>query len=219
VDTSTMEGTRSGAVSVTIINGFRVSDTILTARGNINAIDIDSKGNYVVVSFIQPYAAPARVERYDSLGNSLNYWDIPSGIEASYTYNNIVVDDSDFIYVVNVLNEVIKFDSAGNTVGQFQVAGTVRGFAIYGDTLYFGNNTRHAIMAYTRRGDSLFSWGSQGSGDGQFQNIVSIACDSVGRVYVEDILTEGRMQVFDKAGSFINSYNFMKPEFNLEVQH
>jgi hypothetical protein len=213
VDTSTMEGTRSGAVSVTIINGFRVSDTILTARGNINAIDIDSKGNYVVVSFIQPYAAPAKVERYDSLGNSLNYWDIPSGIEASYTYNNIVVDDSDFIYVVNVANQVIKFDSAGNNLNQFQVSGTVRGFAIHGDTLYIGNTAQHTIMAYTTRGDSLFSWGSDGSGDGQFQNIVSLACDPMGRVYVEDILNEGRIQVFDRSGSFINSYNFTKFAF------
>src|SRR5262249_39236069 len=48
----------------------------------------------------------------------------------------------------------------------------------------------------------LAEWGSQGSGDGQFQNPSGIAVDSLGGAYVIDS-SAYRVQKFDSSGTFV----------------
>jgi DNA-binding beta-propeller fold protein YncE len=50
-----------------------------------------------------------------------------------------------------------------------------------------------------------FKWGSQGSGDGQFDQPVGIAIDSAGDVYVTD-QNNNRVQKFDRDGNFITQW-------------
>lgn len=208
VNLTNQEGLKTAGDRITIENAYYIADTLFTAGGKINAINVDKHGVYVVVRFITASSDPAKIERYSSDGTFLNSWDIPNGIEHSYTFNNIVIDDSNFIYAINSINQIIKFDDTGAVLSQFQFPGTARGMSILSDTLYIGDFVSHNISAYSTRGDSLFSWGSQGFQNGTFENIVSIICDSSGSIYIEDASDYGRVQVFNRTGVFVRSFSF-----------
>lgn len=210
VDTTDAEGTKSEAKSVTAIGAFSVSDTIFTISqlGTPLALQIDKVGNYVLVNGIGSVVQstkPARIERYSHLGVLINSWDIPGGIEGNYTYNNIAIHDTGSIFAVTKTNEILEFDTAGNLRSQFQFPGTVRGFTIFKDTLFVGDREAHKILAYTINGDSLYSWGTDGIGNGQFKTIVAITTDARGRLYVEDLHDNARIQAFEKTGTFLYS--------------
>ena len=210
VDLGNKEGFRTVEDTVKITSAFYISDTLFTAGGWINAIDLDKSGNFIVVRFVTPNSAPAKVERYDGAGHLLNSWDIPNGIEFSNSFNNVATDDSNFIYVINSSNQIIKFNDTGAVLNQTQFPGTARGFSIFKDTLYIGDQTTFKIFAYSTKGDSLFSWGSEGLQDGQFKHIISICNDAQGNVYIEDALDYGRVQVFSGTGSFLRSFSFQQ---------
>ena len=58
------------------------------------------------------------------------------------------------------------------------------------------------IKKFTADGNFITKWGSSGTGDGQFDNVVSVAVDLQGSVYVVD-LDNHRIQKFDSNGNFI----------------
>ncbi|MBI4961648.1 MAG: hypothetical protein HY913_00070 [Desulfomonile tiedjei] len=63
-----------------------------------------------------------------------------------------------------------------------------------------------AAAPQAARGEEfLFKWGSQGTGNGQFNNPKAIAVDATGNVYVADS-SNNRIQKFDSAGVFIASW-------------
>jgi hypothetical protein len=208
ISLSNETGLKTTGDSIAIESAYYVSNTLFTAGGKINAINIDKHGIYVVVRFITANSNPAKIERYSSVGTFLNSWDIPAGIEHSYTFNNVVIDDSNFIYAINSANQVIKFDDTGAVLSQFQFPGTARGLSIFNDTLYVGDFVSHKIFVYSTRGDFLFNWGGQGFQDGKFENIALIKCDSTGAVYVGDSFDYGRVQVFERNGTFRSSFDF-----------
>jgi DNA-binding beta-propeller fold protein YncE len=51
----------------------------------------------------------------------------------------------------------------------------------------------------------LATWGSGGTGDGQFRDPTSVAVDPTNKVYVADPLNS-RIQVFDSNGKFLNKW-------------
>jgi len=54
----------------------------------------------------------------------------------------------------------------------------------------------------------LASWGSEGSGDGQFKGLSSVAVDpTTNKVYVADPMNS-RIQVFDSSGKFLTKWAF-----------
>lgn len=63
----------------------------------------------------------------------------------------------------------------------------------------------HEIRVYGLDRTFLRSWGSEGSEDGQFQSIGSIACDPLGHVIVSD-LVGCRLQRFTLNGTLLNSW-------------
>jgi DNA-binding beta-propeller fold protein YncE len=63
----------------------------------------------------------------------------------------------------------------------------------------FGPNNR--IAKFNKDGDFLKTWGSTGSGEGQFNGIRGIASDAAGNIYVADA-GNNRIQVFDGDGTF-----------------
>jgi len=60
------------------------------------------------------------------------------------------------------------------------------------------------IAKFTRDGVFVKSWGSRGTGDGQFKSAHGVAVDANGNVYVGD-RGNGRIQVFDNDGNFKSS--------------
>lgn len=61
------------------------------------------------------------------------------------------------------------------------------------------------IRKYDADGVPLATWGSHGSGDGQFVNPYGIAIDGQGRVYVSDTGND-RIEVFDGVGTFLGAW-------------
>ena len=78
------------------------------------------------------------------------------------------------------------------------------------DQLYIQDTTVHRIVTLDQDGTVLRTWGSQGSGPGQFQfreadtYVGGIAIDGRGAVYVSD--GSHRIQVFSAAGRFRASW-------------
>jgi DNA-binding beta-propeller fold protein YncE len=61
-------------------------------------------------------------------------------------------------------------------------------------------------VKFSPDGQVLASWGSEGSGDGQFRGLSSVAVDPINsKVYVADPLNS-RIQVFDSNGKFLTKW-------------
>ena len=67
--------------------------------------------------------------------------------------------------------------------------------------MYVGDTENHRIQLYDVDGIYIATWGSMGTGDGEFMNPTDIAVDVVGRVYVADTGND-RFQRFTKQGAF-----------------
>jgi len=211
VDTSASEGVKSMIDSVTIQPAFFIADTIFKVQGQawVYAAEMDAQGNYVVVNGTAYQPTPASIERYSPSGTFINSWSIPGGVEESYFYDCIAVDDSNTIFVVTKDNKVIRYDTAGGILSQFQYPGTVRGIGLLRDTIYIVDRIAHIVRAYDIAGDSLFAWGSNGNGAGQFANIVALRTDTITKnIFVEDAYDYARIQIFDKNGNYKSSISF-----------
>jgi len=63
------------------------------------------------------------------------------------------------------------------------------------DNVYVTDVNNHRIQKFTSDGEFLTSWGSEGDGDGQFNQPEGIDVDLAGRVIVADT-GNNRIQVF-----------------------
>jgi sugar lactone lactonase YvrE len=71
--------------------------------------------------------------------------------------------------------------------------------------VYVADSGNHRIQIFNTSGTFLRGWGSQGTGDGQFNNPSDVAIDSSGNVYVAD-LGNHRIQAFDSSGAFLRKW-------------
>ncbi len=74
------------------------------------------------------------------------------------------------------------------------------------DQVYVFNRGPHPMMVFDREGNFLRSWGSPGTGPGEFNIPHNICCDADGWVYVADRESH-RVQVFDGNGKFETQWN------------
>ena len=71
------------------------------------------------------------------------------------------------------------------------------------ESVYVVDQGRTRIVKFSPDGQVLTSWGSKGSGDGQFDDPTSVAIDTTNnKVYVADPRNR-RIQVFDSNGKFL----------------
>lgn len=68
-----------------------------------------------------------------------------------------------------------------------------------------GGTTNARVVVFDARGRFLRTWGTRGSGPGQFGEPHSLVIDKRGRVIVAD-RTNGRLEVFDQQGRFITEW-------------
>ena len=74
------------------------------------------------------------------------------------------------------------------------------------NSIYVVDSGRNRIVKFSPDGQVLASWGSEGSGDGQFSGLSSVAVDPItNKVYVADSLNK-RIQVFDSDGKFLTKW-------------
>jgi tripartite motif-containing protein 71 len=131
------------------------------------------------------------------------------------------VDSSGNVYVVDTDNfRIQKFDSNGKFItmwgskgssgeGQFlhphDIAIDSSGNSYVNDVLK-EEGTNHALVEkFDSNGKFITTWGSKGSGEGQFMDQHGIDVDSKGNVYVGD-LGNDRIQKFTSDGKFITMW-------------
>ncbi len=83
------------------------------------------------------------------------------------------------------------------------------------DSIYVVDQGHNRIAKFSPGGEVLASWGSKGSGDGQFDDPTSVAVDPItNKVYVADPRNK-RIQLFDSTGRFLTKWSI--PEWGQPV--
>jgi DNA-binding beta-propeller fold protein YncE len=67
------------------------------------------------------------------------------------------------------------------------------------------DNTEHRIVVFSESGDSLFSLGKRGLGEGEFNFPQSIAIDNASNIYVVDAFNF-RIEIFDSTMKYVKSF-------------
>jgi len=74
-----------------------------------------------------------------------------------------------------------------------------------GDIFVSDGYGQQRIHKFSKDGELLLSWGSKGTGPGQFALPHNVCVDSKGRVYVAD-RTNGRIEIFNSEGGFLDQW-------------
>jgi DNA-binding beta-propeller fold protein YncE len=177
-----------------------------TGKGEFDsptAIAVDPNGNVLVAD-----TNNGRVEKFSPTGTfvtSIGQFEAPNGI---------AIDRGGNIYVAEIgsKHRVQKLAPDGGFIAEWK--GPEPGF--YGprriaigpdDSIYVVDSGRNRIVKFNPDGQVLASWGSEGSGDGQFKGISSVAVDPMNnKLYVADPLNS-RIQVFDSDGKFLSKWS------------
>jgi DNA-binding beta-propeller fold protein YncE len=85
------------------------------------------------------------------------------------------------------------------------------------DELYvadgYGNNR---VVKFDAEGNFVATWGTPGSGPGEFDLVHSVAVDSQGQVYVSD-RENNRIQIFDENGEFLRMWTHLGATQNIFI--
>ena len=125
--------------------------------------------------------------------------------------NGIAIDHAGNIYVAEIgsKHRVQKLGPDGTFVAAWApgLYGPRRIAIGPDDSIYVVDSGRNRIVKFTPDGQVLTTWGSEGSGDGQFKGFSSVAVDPTNnKVYVADSLNS-RIQVFDSNGKFLTKWS------------
>jgi DNA-binding beta-propeller fold protein YncE len=177
-----------------------------TGKGEFDsptAITVDPNRNVLVAD-----TNNGRIEKFSPTGSfvtSMGQFEAPTGI---------AIDRGGNIYVAEIgsKHRVQKLAPDGKFIAEWK--GPEPGF--YGprriaigpdDSIYVVDSGRNRIVKFNPDGQVLASWGSEGSGDGQFKGLSSVAVDPMNnKLYVADPLNS-RIQVFDSNGKFLTKWS------------
>jgi DNA-binding beta-propeller fold protein YncE len=163
------------------------------------AMAVDPSGNILVAD-----TGNGRIEKFSPNGTfltSIGQFEAPNGIAIDHTGN---------IYVAEIgsKHRVQKLGSDGTFIAEWAPGFYgPRRIAIGPDnSVYVVDSGHNRIVKFSPDGQVLASWGSEGSGDGQFKGFSSVAVDPINnKVYVADSLNK-RIQVFDSDGKFLTKW-------------
>ena len=168
---------------------------------------VDGNGNILVAD-----TGNGRVEKFSPIGTFLSIIGAKgSGRGRLADPNGIAIDRSGNIYVAEIgsNSRVLKLGPDGTFVAEWApgLYGPRRIAIGPDDSIYVDDSGRNRIVKFSPDGQVLASWGSEGSGDGQFKGVSSVAVDPMNnKVYVADPLNR-RIQVFDSNGQFLTKWS------------
>ncbi|NND01187.1 MAG: hypothetical protein HKN91_00230, partial [Acidimicrobiia bacterium] len=106
--------------------------------------------------------------------------------------------------VSSISSNIHVHDPAGE-IDVFTVLGAPRGIDIVGSNLFVAETTGDRISVWTLAGEFIRSWGTSGSGNGQFNDPCGVAISDVNEVFVLDTEND-RIQVFDINGNYLRQW-------------
>ncbi len=159
-----------------------------------------------------------RIQKFDSSGKFLRKWGGQGTSDGQFaTPQGVAVDVlKNLVYVLDSGNcRVQKFDTSGTFLKKWGSPGTGNGqfgespmgsgpcgiaVSMWGE-VFVADTWNSRIQVFDGEGKFLRKWGSEGQGDGQFEEPRGIAADSEEIVYVVE-WSNHRVQKFDYWGSF-----------------
>jgi sugar lactone lactonase YvrE len=170
---------------------------------------LDSTGNIFASmyignnTFIRKYAADGTFIK------DFRVSDVTGNYTVSYIaqYGHMAVDKNDNLYAINSTDNTIHvFDDNGRY--QRTISGAIGNADIAFDSAnnyYLTDSANNQVKKFAHDGTFLYSIGSVGSGDGQFNTPREVAIDSHDNVVVTDI-GNSRIQIFNATGSFVRKF-------------
>jgi DNA-binding beta-propeller fold protein YncE len=173
-----------------------------TEKGQLDSptgIAVDSNGNVFVAD-----TGNGRIAKFS-----------PNGIFvasiATIDPHGVAIDRAGNIYVAEIASKhrVQKLRPDGTFIAEWAPG-------LYGprkiaigpdDSIYVVDSGRNRIVKFSADGQVLATWGSEGTGEGQFRGASSVTVDPINsKVYVADPLNS-RIQVFDSNGKFLAKWS------------
>lgn len=178
--------------------------TSITSLTGITGVCLDISDNvYVTYRPVNPTLA-----KYNS---SLSLqWSTGTGFTTGVDHT---ATDGTYIYTIQNNGVIKKHQCSDGTLtatllsGVTPLAGNPRGIATDGTYLYVTNTSGSNVYKFTLTGTTVTSWGSSGTGDGQFQTPYAIAVNPVnGNIFVTDTGRDD-IQEFTNSGSFVRRFS------------
>lgn len=124
---------------------------------------------------------------------------------------SIAADPRGHVFVVDKSGRIQRFSPKGSFEVGWRMPDTRFGYpvglAVHPDGRLFVADTHcHRVMIYDREGNWLGSFGSEGSGDGQFQLPTDVAFDSEGFIYVSEYHQNDRISRWSPELRFVRSF-------------
>jgi DNA-binding beta-propeller fold protein YncE len=153
---------------------------------------------------------------FDAEGNYLRSW----GKGVIGDPHGVRVDRENNVWVVDRSGQILKYTTTGKllmTIGTKGVRGndeksfglpTDIAFDSQGNTYVSDGYGNSRVVKFDKNGTFVMTWGTAGSGPGQFQTVHSIQFDSKDRAYVSD-RENNRIQIFDNNGKLIKIWNHL----------
>lgn len=161
---------------------------------------IDVEGGFVYVT----EQSGNRVQKFDTNGNFVAKWGSPGFLGGEFNSPVGIDVDGVFVYVAETNNNRIqKFTLSGSYVSQWP-ASTPEGVRVIGGKIYVAEYALNRIEKFDFDGTSLMTWGTAGSGDGQFQSPQGITTDGI-NLFVSEANGD-RIQIFDTSGNYLGQF-------------
>lgn len=122
----------------------------------------------------------------------------------------VAVDSDGTLYVSDsVLQRIFVFDERGTFLREIGSSNLLRrpaGIALDNGRLYVADTHAHSVSVFAKTdGRLLFSFGTQGTGIGNFNYPTNLCIASDRRIYVTDSMNF-RVQVFDSDGNYVSHF-------------
>jgi len=148
-----------------------------------------------------------RIQNFTTSGSPVQRWgSYGGGAGQFYDSNGGVAYDSGRGYVYVAANNVVqKFNASNGTFVQQFGSGLSWSMRLACDSsgnVFVADQNNNRVLKFDQYGSLITSWGSYGSGSGQFDNPMGIAIDSASNVYVAN-RWGGRVQKFTNDGVWL----------------
>jgi len=175
------------------------------------AIAIDGSGNFFVAD-----TGNGRIQKFSPTGAFVTTIGTEENHRELSRPSGVAIDRAGHIYVADAGNHRVQKLAPNGTFGA-EWKGAEPGF--YGprriaigsdDSIYVVDQGHTRVIRFSPDGAVLSTWGTKGTGDGQFDDPTSVAVDSTtNKVYVADPIN-GRIQIFDSNGKFLAKWSVPK---------
>lgn len=171
-------------------------------------VGTNSSGNIYVAD-----ALNGRIVEFNSSGDFVRNFGSPGAGDGQLNLpNGAAVDSAGNVFVADRNNfRIVEFTSSGDFVRNFGTGVAIDVIcADSADNIYAGDYFTNKVFVFSNNGTPMGSFGSTGTGDGQFNSISGITVDDAGYIFVSDA-SNNNVQEFTPSyvyyAKYTGSYN------------